>query len=405
MKASRLFRIAGQSMVRNPMRTLLTTLGIVIGVAAVIVMVAVGSGAQSRIREQIASLGTNLLMVTAGSAAQGGVSLGAGTFNRLTVDDADKLARETSLLSAVSPVIMVRAQIVGGLGNWRAPVTGVSASYQTIRDWSTESGAFFTEDDVRGMRKVAILGKTVAKNLFPGVDPVGQQVRLRNVPFTIGGVLAAKGQSASGSDQDDVVLVPYTTAQTRLSGQTFIGTIMASAYSESDVPAAEAEIRAIMRESHRLSGEDNDDFTVRNQNDLVEAASSTTKVMSWLLAAIASVSLVVGGIGIMNIMLVSVTERTREVGIRLAIGARGADVLKQFLVESVVMSVAGGIIGLLLGFAGAAVLGQVTGWSTATTPAAVVVAVGFSAIVGIFFGWYPARKASRLDPIEALRRD
>ncbi|HEY7193654.1 MAG TPA: ABC transporter permease [Gemmatimonadales bacterium] len=405
MRASRLVRVAAQSLRRNTMRTLLTMLGIVIGVAAVILTVAVGYGAQTRIREQVLSLGTNLIVITAGAGAQAGVSLGAQTFNRLTVDDADKLVREGTTFSGVSPVTMTRTQVVGGAGNWRAPINGVSTSYQTIRDWPVDAGTFFSDDDVRGMRKVAVLGKTVADNLFPNADPVGLQIRLRNEPFTVIGVLAAKGQTAGGADQDDVVLVPYTTARTRLSGVTFIGQILVSAASPADIAAAQQEIRVILRESHRLAGDENDDFTVRNQSDLAQAAQGTTQVMSLLLAAIASISLVVGGIGIMNIMLVSVTERTREIGIRLAVGARGSDVLTQFLVESVVMSLFGGLAGLAAGFGGAALLGRLTGWSTATPLPAVFIAAAFSAAVGVFFGWYPARKASRLDPIEALRHD
>ena len=403
MKRTTLVKIAAQSILKNKMRTLLTMLGIVIGVAAVIVMVAVGQGAQSRIEEQIGSLGTNLVVITPGTSQQGGVSQGAGTFNRLTVEDAEKLERESLLLSAVSPVIFSRAQVIGGVGNWRVMVNGVATDYFTIRDWTTEAGALFSEGDVRAMRKVVLLGSTVAQNLFPGGDAVGQQVQLRNVPFTVVGVLAPKGQTATGADQDDVVIVPYTTARSRLSGWARIGQILASTYSPGDIPAAQEEIRTLMRESHRLGDADDDDFTIRNQNELAEAASSTTKVMSWLLAAIASISLLVGGIGIMNIMLVSVTERTREIGIRMAVGARGSDVLTQFLVESVVISVLGGLIGLALGFGGAALLGHLTGWSTATPPQALLIAVGFSAAVGIFFGFYPARQAAALDPIQALR--
>jgi len=403
VKRTTLVKIAAQSILKNKMRTLLTMLGIVIGVAAVIVMVAVGQGAQSRIEEQIGSLGTNLVVITPGTSQQGGVSQGAGTFNRLTVEDAEKLERESLLLSAVSPVIFSRAQVIGGVGNWRVMVNGVATDYFTIRDWTTEAGALFSEGDVRAMRKVVLLGSTVAQNLFPGGDAVGQQVQLRNVPFTVVGVLAPKGQTATGADQDDVVIVPYTTARSRLSGWARIGQILASTYSPGDIPAAQEEIRTLMRESHRLGDADDDDFTIRNQNELAEAASSTTKVMSWLLAAIASISLLVGGIGIMNIMLVSVTERTREIGIRMAVGARGSDVLTQFLVESVVISVLGGLIGLALGFGGAALLGHLTGWSTATPPQALLIAVGFSAAVGIFFGFYPARQAAALDPIQALR--
>jgi putative ABC transport system permease protein len=403
MKTSTLVKVAGQSILKNKMRTLLTMLGIVIGVGAVIVMVAVGHGAQSRIQSQINSLGTNLIVVTPGSSQQGGVSQGAGTFNRLSVEDAEKIKREGTLVSGVSPVIFTRLQAIGGDGNWRTTVNGVSTDYQTVRDWPVASGAFFGDADERAMRKVAVLGSTVARSLFPGTDPVGQQIQLRDVPFTIVGVLAAKGQTASGTDQDDVILVPYTTSQSRLAGRSFIGQILASTASAADIPAAQTEIRAIMRESHRLGDAELDDFTIRNQDELAQAAQGTTKVMSWLLAAIASISLLVGGIGIMNIMMVSVTERTREIGIRMAIGARGSDVLTQFLVESVVMSVLGGLIGLAVGFGGSALLGRLTGWSMATPPAAALIAVGFSAAVGVFFGFYPARKAAALNPIQALR--
>jgi putative ABC transport system permease protein len=403
MKASTLVKVATQSMVKNKTRTILTMLGIVIGVAAVIIMVAVGYGAQSRIADQIQNLGTNMIIITPGSVAPGGVSQGAQTFNRLTTEDAEKLKREGTLLSAVSPVVMTRVQAIGGAGNWRTSVNGVSLDFQTIREWRVESGAFFTTTDERSMRKVAVLGSTVAKSLFPGIDPIGEQVQLRNVPFTIIGVLAAKGQTAAGADLDDVILVPYTTAQTRLSGRSFIGQILASTFSAGDIPTAQEEVRSIMREAHGLGPAELDDFTIRNQDQLTEAAQGTTEVMSILLAAIASISLLVGGIGIMNIMLVSVTERTREIGIRMAIGARGSDVLTQFLVESMVMSLIGGVIGLALGLGGAAILGRVTGWSTATPAEAVLIAVGFSAAVGVFFGYYPARKAASFNPIDALR--
>jgi putative ABC transport system permease protein len=405
MKPTKLLKVASQSILRNKMRTMLTVLGIVIGVGAVILMVAVGYGARSRIQEQVANLGTNMIVITPGTSNLGGVSQGAGTFNRLTMVDADKLAREGDLLAGISPVIVIRTQVIGGQGNWRTMVNGVSPAYQTIRDWPVAAGVFFGDDEIRAARKVVVLGSTVATALFSGVDPIGQQVQLRNVPFTVIGVLGPKGQTATGTDQDDVVLIPYTTAQSRLSGTSFIGQIMANCASAEEIPAAEADIRAILREAHGLAAGDADDFIVRNQNELAEAAQSTATVMSWLLGAIASISLLVGGIGIMNIMLVSVTERTREIGIRLAVGARGSDVLTQFLVESVAMSLLGGLIGLGVGFGGAALLGQLTGWSTETPPAAVLMAVGFSAAVGVFFGWYPARKASGLDPIEALRHE
>jgi putative ABC transport system permease protein len=407
MNHATLVKVAAQSILRNKLRMALTMLGIVIGVAAVLVMIAVGQGAQSRIAEQIKNLGTNLIVITAGSSSQGGVSQGAGTFNRLTEDDALKLKREATLLSGVSPVVIAPTQAITPNGNWRTVVNGVSTDYQIIRDWTTQSGVFFNDADVRTARKIAVIGATIAKNLYAGTDPVGQEIQLRNVPFTIIGVLSPKGQTATGADQDDVVVIPYTTAKNRLSGRagswSRIGQILASTNSASDIPAAQEEIRAIMRESHKLGEDAYDDFTIRNQDELADAAQSTTKVMSWLLAAIASISLLVGGIGIMNIMLVSVTERTREIGIRLAVGARQADVMTQFLIESVVISSLGGVIGIVIGAAGSLVLGQITGWSTSIPVSAVFIAVGFSAAVGVFFGLYPARQASRLDPIQALR--
>ena len=402
MKQTTLLKVASQSILKNKMRTLLTMLGIVIGIGSVIVMVAVGSGAQRQIEAQIHSLGTNMIVVTPGAAQVGGASGGAGTMNRLTVEDADKLKREATTLAGVSPVIVTRTQVIGGAGNWRTQVNGVSTDYLTIRDWGVTSGQLFGEDDVRAKRRVVVLGATVAKNLFPDGDPVGAQLRLGKSPFTVAGVLAPKGQSATGSDQDDVVLVPYTTARDRLSGFTFIAQILASAASAEQVPAALEEVRAIMREAHGV-GPANEDFTARDQTAIAAAATSTTEVMSGLLAAIASISLVVGGIGIMNIMLVSVTERTREIGIRMAIGARGSDVLTQFLVESIVMSLLGGVVGLAVGFGGAALLAHFTGWTVATPLSAVFLAVGFSAAVGIFFGFYPARKAAGMNPIQALR--
>ena len=403
MKSSVLIRVAGDSIRKNKMRTLLTMLGIVIGVGAVIIMVAVGQGAQQGIANQINALGTNLLIVTAGSSNQGGVSQGAQAFNRLTIEDAEKLRSEGTLFAGVTPVVNTRTQVIGGGTNWRTTINGVSTDFQTIRDWQTQSGTFFTDTDVRGLRKVAVIGTTVAENLYPGTDPVGSQIQIRNVPFEIVGVLAPKGQNAGGQDQDDIVVIPYTTAQSRLSGNTRIWQILVSATSPDDIAAAQAEVRSIMRESHRIAEGDEDDFTVRNQTEIASAAQGTTKIMTWLLASIASVSLIVGGIGIMNIMLVSVTERTREIGIRMAIGARGSVVLTQFLVESIVMSVLGGAVGLAVGVGGAQVLARFTGWSTSVPVQAVVLAIGFSAAVGVFFGFYPAKKAAALDPIQALR--
>jgi putative ABC transport system permease protein len=398
MKTRTLVKVAIQSIRKNKMRATLTMLGIIIGVAAVVVMVAVGYGARSRIRAQINNLGTNMIVITPGAAQQGGVSQGAQAFPNLSLEDVEKIRREAQVVTAVSPVIVTRAQVIGDAGNWRTMINGVDVDYQTIRDWPTASGEFISPDHVSGLRKVAVIGKTVADQLFPGTDPVGMEVQIRNVPFDVIGVLAPKGQTATGSDSDDVVLIPYTTAQSSLSGRMFIPQILASTASEGDIPAAQEEIRVLLRESR-----DSEDFTVRNQNDLAQAAEGSTKVMTMLLAAIASISLLVGGIGIMNIMLVSVTERTREIGIRLAIGARGSDVLTQFLVESVVMGLCGGVAGLILGVASSKILGSITGWETVISPLVMIVAVTFSGAVGVFFGWYPARKAAALHPIQALR--
>jgi putative ABC transport system permease protein len=403
MKTRVLITVAGQSILKNKMRTLLTMLGIIIGVGAVIVMVAIGSGAQEQIAQQVQNLGTNMIVITPSAAAQSGVSQGAQSFNRLRIEDVEALETQSFLLSAVSPMIVTRLQVVGGAGNWRTTIHGVDVDYPLIRDWQVEDGVFFEESDLKTMRRVAVLGSTVADNLFPDGDAVGQQIRIRDVPFTIVGVLESKGQTPGGIDQDDVVLAPYRTVQARLSGFTFIPQILASAFAPDDISAAQEEARAILRAAHQLAPNEANDFEVRNQAELAEAAQGTTEVMTLLLSAIAGISLLVGGIGIMNIMLVSVTERTREIGLRLALGARGSDVMTQFLVESVVMGFFGGVLGLLAGFAGSLVLGRVTGWSTVISPVAAVTALLFAGAVGVFFGFYPARRAAGLDPIEALR--
>jgi putative ABC transport system permease protein len=403
MKIMTLVRLATGAIRKNKMRAALTMLGIIIGVAAVIVMVAVGYGARSRIRAQINNLGTNMIIITPGSSNTSGVSQGAQAFPTLQLADVDKIRAEAQYVSAVSPIVVSRMQVVAQSGNWRTMINGVDTDYQTIRDWAVDDGAFFTADDVHGQRTVAVLGRTVAQRLFADASPVGQSIQIGKVPFTVAGVLAPKGQTASGNDSDDIILVPYTTAATRLNGKNRIPQILASTANAGDIPAAQEDIRVLVRESHRLTQSDDDDFTVRNQTDLAQAAESSTQVMTLLLAAIASISLLVGGIGIMNIMLVSVTERTREIGIRMAIGARGSDVLTQFLVESIVMGVLGGVAGLVLGVAGAKLLGHFTGWETVISPLVMLVAVAFSGAVGVFFGYYPARKAAALNPIQALR--
>jgi putative ABC transport system permease protein len=402
MKTSNLVRVASQSILKNKMRALLTMLGIIIGVGAVIVMVAVGLGARQQIRNSIAALGSNMIIITPGADQSTGVSMGAGSFTRLTVDDVEKIRREATMLAGITPIVNANGQAVAGGMNWRARINGVHPDFEIIRDWHATSGAWFTDQDVRSNRRVVLLGKTVADNLFPDQDPVGQRLRIRDVVFDVIGVLAPKGQSSVGQDQDDIIVMPYTTANARLTRNTFIPQIYASSTSEATLEAAQEEIRVILREAHDIFGGE-DDFTVRDQTDLAQAASGTTETMSLLLAAIASISLLVGGIGIMNIMLVSVTERTREIGIRMAIGARGRDVLTQFLIESIVMSLLGGLMGLALGVGGAALLGWYMGWATEVSGFTVAVAIGFSAAVGVFFGYYPARKAAGLNPIEALR--
>jgi putative ABC transport system permease protein len=403
MKARVLVRVAGKSILKNKMRTFLTMLGIIIGVGAVIMMVAIGSGAKSQIESRIQNLGTNMIVITPGAATTAGVNQGQQSFTRLTLQDAEMIQKQSFLLAHVSPVLMTRTQVIGGTGNWRTSILGVDPDYAVIRNWPTEFGAFFDDADVRSMRRVAVLGATVADALFPGQDPVGQQVQLRNVPFRIVGVLARKGQTAEGNDQDDVILAPTTTVQNRLSGRTRIGQILAATYLPEEIAGAQEEIRAILRDAHDLGTNEEDDFTVRNQADLAEAAQETAEVMTLLLSAIAGISLLVGGIGIMNIMLVSVTERTREIGLRLALGARASDVMRQFLVESVVICLAGGLLGVLVGSGGSIVLSVLTGWSVRISIPVVLGALAFAATVGVFFGFYPARRAAGLDPIEALR--
>ena len=398
-----LVKAAFRSLGKNRMRSLLTSLGIIIGVTAVIVMVAIGQGSQKVIEEGISSLGTDLIIVFPGFSQAGGVSRGAGSFNRFTFDDIDNIKEESTLISAVSPVVRSGGQIIGGTGNWATSVYGVSPDYFQIRNWQIQYGDFFTERDERAKKKVAILGKTVSDQLFPDEDPTGQQIRIRNIPFTIVGVLQEKGQSGMGGDQDDLVLAPATTVLYRLKGGRWIDMINASATSTGKIEEAEEELHAILRESHGLHEGEDDDFTIRDQAEITETASETSRVMTLLLGSIAAVSLIVGGIGIMNIMLVSVTERTREIGIRLSVGARSGDVLVQFLTEAIVLSLVGGCIGILLSFAIAHGLNRLTDLHAAINPHIIFIAFVFSGAIGIFFGFYPARKAANLNPIDALR--
>ncbi len=403
MKWENIQKVALRSIMRNRMRSLLTSLGIVIGVCSVIVMVAIGQGSQQRITNEIASLGTNLLMVRPGTSQFGGVSRGAGSENRLTLDDVDEISKEAYYVDAVSPMVTTGAQVIGGGNNWNTSINGVSVDYLKIRDWKLETGEFFAEKDIHAKKKVAVLGKTVADELFPDQDPIGEKIRIQNTPFTVIGVLAEKGQSSFGRDADDVILAPSTTVLYRLKGGQYVDMIYVSAVSNKFMDAAEEEITQLLREAHRIEPGEENDFSIRNQTEIIEMASSTFETLTLLLGAIAAVSLLVGGIGIMNIMLVSVTERTREIGIRLSIGARSSDILTQFLVEAVVLSLSGGLIGVLLAFIMTFFLSKFAGMSTVINPTTILIAFAFSAAVGIFFGFYPARKASNLNPIDALR--
>ncbi|MDD8013465.1 MAG: ABC transporter permease [Acidobacteriota bacterium] len=403
MKWKNLLKVAFKSIIKNKMRTLLTMLGIIIGVAAVIVMVAIGKGAEKRIQDQIASMGTNLITIFPGSMQSRGVRMGPDSGVRLTLDDVELLKKNATLIQAVSPMVRTGAQLIGGSGNWNSSVWGVSEQYLEIRDWPLSSGEFFSSADIRTQNKVCIIGQTIVKNLFANDDPVGQQLRVGKIPFRIIGVLKEKGQGAFGQDQDDLLIAPYSTVLYRMSGHVHVNQILVRAVSLEQMTQAQAEITSILRGAHKIAEGEDDDFTVRNQTDIAATAEETTQVLTILLTSIASISLLVGGIGIMNIMLVSVTERTHEIGIRMAIGARSRDILVQFLIEAIVLSLSGGLIGVLLGFLATWIVGLVTDWNTVIVPANVLLSFGFAGAVGVFFGYYPARKAAALNPIEALR--
>jgi len=395
-------RIALKALNRNKMRTVLTMLGMIIGVGAVIAMVALGRGAQSTIEEQVKSAGTNMININAGNFSMGGVRQGQGMSTRLMPEDAEAVRRVPGV-QFVAAGANSRGQIIAGNQNWNTRVEGTDVDFPMIRNWQPMYGSFFTPQDVRSAQKVAVLGAVVSDILYgPGVDPTGEILRIRNQPFKVIGVMSPKGQSATGNDQDDIVFTPYTTVMKKLQGQQHIHNITASAVTADTAPVAEA-IRETLRIQHKLSSGDPDDFMVRTLEDMANLRTETTRTMTTLLAAIAGVSLLVGGIGIMNIMLVSVTERTREIGLRLAIGARGKDVLMQFLVEAVVISLFGGLLGIGLGFGLSEVMERTLQWPTVIPSNAIVMAFGFAAATGVFFGFYPARKAARLDPIEALR--
>jgi putative ABC transport system permease protein len=403
MKTVNIIRSAFRALRRNKMRSFLTMLGIIIGVGAVIAMLAIGQGAEYSVKQQISSLGTNVLIVFPGSQQTGGLRMGAGTVTTLTEEDASAIQKECPAVAFVSPGARGGGQVIAGNLNWGTSIEGTGADYLEIRTWPIEYGDFYSEQDIKAAAKVCILGKTVADALFPESTPVGQNIRIRNVPFKVLGVLSKKGQNAMGMDQDDIILAPYTTVLRRLSHSPYLRQILISATSPSNIGAAQTQITELLRMRHKIAQYDADDFTIRNQSDLAATATATTGILTILLASIASVSLLVGGIGIMNIMLVSVTERTREIGIRMSVGARGRDILTQFLIEALVLSLLGGIIGILLGVGGSVAISTFAKWPTIITVFSILLSFGFSIAIGIFFGFYPARKAALLNPIDALR--
>jgi putative ABC transport system permease protein len=401
-------RIALRALRVNRLRSALTMLGIIIGVGAVIAMVAVGSGATARIAEQIQSIGSNVIIIQSGSVTSGGIRFGFGSVQTLSEEDAKAIALECPAVAAASPSVRGTAQVVFGNNNWSTVIQGTAPEFLEIRDYRVVSGRSFTWQDVDGATKVALVGRTVVENLFGGTDPVGQIVRIKKVPFTVLGVLSPKGQSPGGQDQDDIILLPISTAKKKVLGVSqanarAVAAIMVQARGPMMMKEAETQIVALLRQRHRLQPGQEDDFNVRNLSEVFAAQEDSARVMSILLGAIASVSLVVGGIGIMNIMLVSVTERTREIGLRLAVGARARDILTQFLVEAVTLSLVGGLIGIALGLLASLLISYLAQWSTLISGGAILLAFAFSALVGVFFGYYPARKAAFLDPIEALR--
>jgi putative ABC transport system permease protein len=395
--------MALDSLMRHKTRAVLTMLGIIIGVGAVVAMVAVGNGAKASVEAQIASLGTNVLMIFPGSFSQRGVSGGAGSGQGLTEDDIDAIREMAPAVGAITPMARTSRQVVAGNLNWYTSIQGGNTDFFYIRDWKLQSGELFTDQDVRGATKVCVIGQTVAENLFPNQDPIGQMIRIQKLPFKVIGTLVAKGQTSMGQDQDDIIIAPFSTVQNKIIGDDHIHSVILSAVDKTKIAAAQNQVTDILRMRHRIQDSQDDDFTIRSQSDITAAATSTSNTLTYLLASIASVSLLVGGIGIMNIMLVSVTERTREIGISMSIGARRRDILLQFLTEASTLTIIGGLIGIGLGILSSNLISRLAGWPVFISYSAVLVAFLFSAGVGIFFGYYPAFKASRLRPVDALR--
>ena len=404
MRLLNLFKIAFKAIVLNKTRTLLTMLGIIIGVASVITMLAIGEGSKESIRSSISSMGANMITIRPGADVRGGVRQEASVMESLTFSDFEAIKQQATLLSNSSPLVDGRGQVINGSNNWPSSIYGVNPEYLNIKVVDIKSGSMFTDDEVQSASKVALIGQTVVDNVFPdGSDPVGQMIRFNNIPFKVIGVLEEKGENTFGQDQDDVVIAPYTTVQKRILAIDHINQIIASAVSEADAPEAVLQVTEILRKQHKLTDNEDDDFSVRSMEELISTFSSTSEMLTLLLVAVASISLLIGGIGIMNIMYVSVKERTKEIGLRMAVGAKGADILMQFLIEAVLISITGGILGVILGLGATVFIEKFLNWPTSVALYSIVLSFAVCAITGIFFGWYPARKASSLDPITALR--
>ncbi|AUC76555.1 MULTISPECIES: ABC transporter permease [unclassified Olleya] len=404
MRLLNLFKIATKAIILNKTRTLLTMLGIIIGVASVIAMLAIGEGSKESIRTTISSMGSNMITIKAGADTRGGVRQEASVMESLTLSDYKAIKAQSTLLSYSTPVVEGKGQVINGSSNWPSSIYGVNPEYLNIKVVDLQSGSMFTDAEVQTASKVAVIGQTVVDNIFPdGQEPVGQMIRFNNIPFKVIGVLEEKGENTFGQDQDDVVIAPYTTVQKRILAIDHLNQIMSSAISEEDAPNAVLEVSKILREQHKLTDSDTDDFTVRSMEELISTFSSTSEMLTILLVAVASISLLIGGIGIMNIMYVSVKERTKEIGLRMAVGGKGSDILMQFLIEAILISITGGVLGVLLGLGATVFIEKFLNWPTSVAMYSIVISFAVCAVTGIFFGWYPARKASALDPITALR--
>ncbi|MGY8909479.1 MAG: ABC transporter permease [Flavobacteriales bacterium] len=404
MRLLNLFKIATKAIILNKTRTLLTMLGIIIGVASVIAMLAIGEGSKESIRTTISAMGSNMITIKAGADTRGGVRQAGSVMESLTLNDYNAIREQATLLSYSTPLVNGGGQVINGSNNWPSTIYGVNPDYLKIKVVDLQSGSMFIDSEVKTASKVALIGQTVVDNVFPdGKDPVGQMIRFNNIPFKVIGVLEEKGENTFGQDQDDVVIAPYTTVQKRILAIDYLNQVMASAISEDDAPAAVAQVTEILRSQHKLTATEDDDFTVRSMEELISTFSSTSEMLTILLVAVASISLLIGGIGIMNIMYVSVKERTKEIGLRMAVGGKGSDILMQFLIEAILISITGGILGVLLGLGATVFIEKFLHWPTSVALYSIVISFAVCAVTGIFFGWYPARKASSLDPITALR--